>query len=175
MGLTRPLPGEYPEAYAPYIAAAGEGEISASLQSQMGEVTALFAGLSEAQGGFRYAPGKWSLKDLLQHLSDAERIFTYRCLRIGRGDATPLPGFDEETYAVAAKADAHSVADLLADWRAARSASLALFRSLPEAAWDHQGTTNGRAITARCIPFICAGHTAHHLAVIRERYLPALK
>ncbi len=175
MGLTRPLPGEYPEAYAPYIAAAGEGEISASLQSQMGEVTALFAGLSEAQGGFRYAPGKWSLKDLLQHLSDAERIFTYRCLRIGRGDATPLPGFDEETYAVAAKADAHSVADLLADWRAARSASLALFRSLPEAAWDHQGTTNGRAITARCIPFICAGHTAHHLTVIRERYLPALK
>jgi hypothetical protein len=175
MGLTRPLPGEYPEAYAPYIAAADEGDISASLQSQMGEVTALFAGLSEAQGGFRYAPGKWSLKDLLQHLSDAERIFAYRCLRIGRGDATPLPGFDEETYAVAAKADAHPVADLLADWRAARSASLALFRSLPEAAWDHQGTTNGRAITVRCLPFICAGHTAHHLAVIRERYLPALK
>ena len=175
MGLTRPLPGEYAEAYAPYLAEAGDGDVRTLLQGQMGEVTALFAGLSETQGGFRYAPGKWSLKDLLQHLSDAERIFAYRCLRIGRGDATPLPGFEEEAYATAARADERPMADLLADFRATRTASLTLFRGLPDSAWGQQGTTNGRAITARCIPFICAGHTAHHLAVIRERYLPALK
>jgi hypothetical protein len=175
MSLRRPQPGEYAEAYGTYIAAAPEDDVLGFLQTQMGEVSALFAGLSEAQGAFRYAPGKWSLKDLVQHLSDAERIFAYRCLRIGRGDATPLPGFDEETYAVAAKADLHPMADLLADWRASRTASLTLFRSLDEAAWERQGTTNGRAITVRCIPYICAGHAAHHLAVIRERYLPALK
>lgn len=175
MGLTRPLPGEYAEGYAPYLAAAPEGDVLALLQTQLDEISAIYSGLSEAQGGHRYAPGKWSLKDLLQHISDAERIFAYRCLRIGRGDATPLAGFDENTYAPAAMADAHSLVELLADFRAARVASLALFRSLPEAAWGHQGTSNGRSLTTRCIPYICLGHAAHHLGVIRERYLPGLK
>jgi hypothetical protein len=175
MGLTRPLPGEYAEGYAPYLAKAPEGDALALLEAQLGEVTALYAGLSEAQGGYRYAPGKWSLKDLLQHLSDAERIFTYRCLRIGRGDTTPLPGFDENAFADAASADGRSVAELLADFRASRSSTLELFRSLSDAAWVQQGTSNGRNLTARCVPYICLGHTAHHLAVIRERYLPGVK
>src|SRR5512133_163717 len=175
MSLSHPLPGEYAEGYAPYIAAAGEGDVLALLQGQMGEVAALFGGLTETQGAFRYAPGKWSLKDLLLHLSDAERIFAYRCLRIGRGDTTPLAGFEEDAYAAAAKADTRTVADLLSDWRTVRSASLILFRGLPDAAWENQGTTSGRPVTARSIPYIAAGHAAHHLAVIRERYLPALK
>jgi len=175
MGLTRPLPGEYAEGYAPYLAAAPEGDALALLQSQLGEVEALYAGLSETKGGYRYAPGKWSLKDLLQHLSDSERIFAYRCLRIGRGDATPLPGFDENAFALAASADGRPLADLLADFRAARRASLELFRSLPKEAWARQGTSNGRVLTARCIPYIDLGHVAHHLAVLRERYLPGVK
>ena len=175
MALMRPLPGEYAEGYAPYITAAPDGDALALLGSQLDEVLALFSGLSEAQGAHRYAPGKWSLKDLLQHLSDAERIFAYRCLRIGRGDATPLPGWDENTYAGSASADARPLAELLADFRAARLSSLALFRSLPDGAWTQQGNSNGRNITARCIPYIDLGHVAHHLAVIRERYLPGLK
>jgi hypothetical protein len=175
MSLTRPLPGEYAEGYAPYFTDATNGDVLAQLQSQLDEVAALFSGLSEAQGAFRYAPGKWSLKDLLQHLSDGERIFAYRCLCVGRGDATPLPGFDENAYAAVSGAEARTLADLVSDWRAARGASLALFQSLPDAAWMNRGTTNGRAITTRCIPYIMAGHAAHHLAVIRERYLPALK
>ncbi|WP_306589518.1 DinB family protein [Geothrix sp. 21YS21S-4] len=175
MGLTFPSPSEYPEAYAPYIAAAGEGDVLLRLQDQGSEVALLFGNLTEVQGAFRYAEGKWSLKDLLQHCADAERIFAYRCLRIGRGDTTPLPGFDEDAYAAAAAADDRSMADLLADWWAARSASLTLFRGLSDGAWERQGTTNGRSIIARCFPFICAGHTAHHLAVVRERYLPSLK
>jgi len=175
MSLSRPLPGEYAEGYAPYILEAAEGDVLALLQGQLGEVEALFSGLSEAQGTFRYAPGKWSLKDLLLHLSDAERIFAYRCLRIGRGDSTPMPGFEEDAYAAAAKADGRTMADLLADWRAVRTASLTLFRGLPDAAWLNRGTTNNRAITARCIPYITLGHAAHHLGVIRERYLPGLK
>ncbi|WP_243315276.1 DinB family protein [Geothrix paludis] len=175
MSLTRPLPGEYAEGYATYIAEAGEGDVLALLQAQQEEVVALFGGLSDAQGGFRYAPGKWSLKDLLLHLSDTERIFAYRCLRIGRGDTTPLAGFDEDPYATAAQADSRTMADLLEDWRAVRTASLTLFRSLPDAAWGNQGTTNNRPITARCIPYMVLGHAAHHLTVIRERYLPVLK
>jgi len=175
MSLTRPLPGEYAEAYAPYFADAGDSDVLAQLQGQLDEVVTLFGRLSEAQGGFRYAPGKWSLKDLLQHLCDSDRIFAYRCLCVGRGDATPLPGFEENAYATAARADARTMADLAADWHAARGASIALFRSLSDAAWMNRGTTNGRAITTRCIPYIMAGHAAHHLTVIRERYLPALK
>lgn len=175
MSLTRPLPGEYAEGYATYIAEAGEGEVLALLQAQQEEVAALFAQLSEDQGAFRYAPGKWSLKDLLLHLSDSERIFAYRCLRIGRGDATPMPGFEENAYAAAAQADARAMADLVADWRAVRTASLTLFRGMPAGAWLNRGTTNNRAITARCIPYLTLGHAAHHLVVLRERYLPALK
>jgi|ERR1035438_7203477 hypothetical protein len=174
MGLTRPQPGEYAEGYAPYLAAAPEGDPLDHLLVQLGEVTALYGGLTEAQGTHRYAPGKWSLKDLLQHLSDAERIFAYRCLRIGRGDATPLPGFEEDAFAAAAQADARSLSALLAEFHAVRGASLELFRSLPDAAWAQQGTTNGRPLTARCIPYIALGHAAHHLGIIRERYLPGL-
>ena len=175
MGLTRPLPGEYAEGLAPYIAGAPDGDLLVLLKDQLGEVTSLYRGLSEQQSAYRYAPGKWSLKDLLQHLSDAERIFAYRCLRIGRGDTTPLPGWEEDDYALAAKADTRATADLLADFQAARLASLELFRGLSDEAWARQGTSNGRNLTARCVPFICLGHTAHHLTVIRERYLPGVK
>ncbi len=175
MGLRRPLPGEFAEGYAHYLGAAPEGDVLAHLEDQLAEVGALVIGLSEIQGLYRYAPGKWSLKDLLQHLSDVERIFTYRCLRIGRGDATPIEGFEEDDYAHAAQADIHSLGGLLADFRLAREGSLALFRSLPAAAWNHAGITNGRHITARCFPYLVLGHAAHHLDVIRERYLPGLK
>ncbi len=174
MGLTRPLPGEYSEGMAPYIAQAPAGDVLALLKAQQIEIGALFGGFSEAQAAYRYAPGKWSLKDLLQHLSDAERIFAYRCLRIGRGDATPLPGWEEDDYARTARADERSLTDLLADFQATRQASLELFRSLPVAAWEQTGTSNGRSLSARAIPYGCLGHAAHHLAVIRERYLPGL-
>lgn len=175
MGLIRPLPGEYAEGFAPYIAEAPAGDVLALLEAQLVEATALFGGLTEAQGAHAYAPGKWSLKTLIQHLSDGERIFAYRCLRIGRGDTTPLPGFDEDAYAATAGADGHAVADLLADFRATRLASLTLFRSMPEEGWARRGTSNGKALSARSLPYICLGHTAHHLAVVRERYLPGLK
>ena len=175
MGILRPLPGEYSDGLAPYIAEAPAGDVLQQLRAQLDEVTALFSGLAEAQGAHRYAPGKWSLKDLLQHLSDAERIFAYRCLRIGRGDATPLPGWEEDDYAAAASADGRTLGDLLTDFRSARLSSLELFRSFKDEAWTQSGLSNNRKISARCIPYICLGHAAHHLAIIRERYLPGLK
>ena len=174
MILSRPLPGEFAPAYAPYVAAVPTGDVLAILQVQSDAVSALFGGLSEAQAGFRYAPGKWSMKDLLQHLIDAERVFSYRAMRVGRGDTTPLPGYEENAFAAAAHADHRAMADLLAEWQAVRAGSQALFRSLPEAAWANVGNANGVPITARCFPFLCAGHTAHHLGIIRERYLPAM-
>ncbi|WLT30015.1 DinB family protein [Geothrix sp. PMB-07] len=175
MSLCKPDPSEYGDAYAHYLEVAPAGDALALHQSQTEAAAALFRNLSEAQGGYRYAPGKWTLKDLLQHLTDVERIFAYRCLRLGRGDVTPLPGFEEDDYAASAQAEGHSVADLLADFLAVRQASLTLFRSLPEAAWGNQGTTSGKSITARCLPYIMLGHADHHLKVIRERYLPGLK
>jgi len=175
MGLHRPDPAEYGDAYAHYLAVAPDGDALVLHEVQTREVATTFGGLSEAQAGFRYAPGKWSLKDLLQHLTDAERIFAYRCLRLGRGDATPLAGFEEDAYAVSAQADDHSLAGLLADFLAVRAASLTLFRSLGPADWDHRGSTSGKSITARCLPYIMLGHTEHHLQVIRERYLPGFK
>lgn len=175
MTLSRPQLTECATAYGAYLAAAPEGEVLSLLEAQAVEVEALFGGLSEGQGGFRYAPGKWSLKDLLLHLADAERIFSCRCLRIGRGDMTPLPGFDEEAYAAAAGADVRPWASLLEEFRATRQASLVLFRALPQEAWLNRGLANGHTLTARCLPFLCLGHAAHHLEVIRERYLPSLK
>ena len=171
----RPQPGECPEGMAAYLAAAAEGPVMELLRAQGDEVRDLFGALTEAQGDFRYAPGKWSLKDLLQHLSDAERIFAYRCLRIGRGDATPLPGFEEDDYAAAARAGERNLASLLAEFLAVRAASLALFAGLDAQAWAQVGTASGKSVTARCFPFVCLGHAAHHLTVIRARYLSALR
>lgn len=174
MSLAQPLPGEYSEAYAHYLGTPVAGDVLTRLENQAGELGLLFRSFSDSQALHRYAPGKWSLKDLLQHLTDAERVYAYRCLRIGRGDATPLPGFDEDAFAVAAKSDERPLGLLLADFQAARAASLALFRSLPEGAWLNPGTTNGRQVTTRCMPYFALAHAAHHLDVVRERYLPGL-
>ena len=175
MSLSAPLHTEYDAGLSKYLAGAPEGDVLALLADQAAEVAALFGGLAEAQSAYRYAVGKWSLKDLLQHLTDVERIFTYRCLRIGRGDTTPLPGFDDNAFAESARADSRPVAALVEDFQAARASSLALFRSLPKEAWLRPGSSNGRALTARCIPYFALGHATHHLAVARERYLPGLR
>lgn len=175
MILDRPKPGEYAPSYAPYVAAVPEGDVLAFLQGQMDEVTTLFGGLSETQAAFRYAPGKWTLKDLLQHLIDSERVFSYRAMRVGRGDTTPLPGYEENAYAAAAHADRRPLLELLAEWQAVRAGSLGLFRGFPETAWGNVGNANGVPVTTRCFPFFCAGHTVHHLGIIQERYLPAMK
>ena len=175
MILDRPKPGEYAPSYAPYVAAVPEGDVLAFLQVQMDEVSALFGALDETRAAFRYAPGKWTLKDLLQHLIDAERVFSYRAMRVGRGDTTPLPGYEENAFAAAAHADRRTLPDLLAEWQAVRAASLGLFRGFPDAAWGNIGNANGVPVTTRSFPYFCAGHTAHHLGIIRERYLPAMK
>ncbi|MDB4878952.1 MAG: hypothetical protein JWL60_398 [Gemmatimonadetes bacterium] len=167
----RPEPSEYASFYAGYVAAVPSGEdVLAVLGAQGAALQAALARLPEERGGHRYAEGKWSVREVVGHLIDAERIFTYRALRIARGDATPLPGFDENRYVAAAGSDARAMADLLAELLAVRAGTTALFTSLPDAAWRRVGVASEREISVRALAYVAAGHVAHHLRILRERY-----
>lgn len=166
----RPEAGEYAPFYAGYVAGVPDGDLLALLEDQLRSVLALCEGLTDAQADHAYAPGKWTVKEVLGHLIDAERIFAYRVLRIARGDATPLPGFDENAYAPESGAAARSVASLAAEFSAVRHATLALLRTLTPTTAARRGTASGNPATARAVAWIIAGHAAHHLRVLRERY-----
>ena len=168
----RPEPGEYAD-YAQSDIDAVEGDDAVEVLIRQGKQTvALFQDLGEANGGVTYAPGKWTVKQVLGHLADDERIFAYRALCVARGDSRPLPGFDENDYAAAARFENHSLADLLADFEAVRHASVTLFRGLDEEAWLRSGIVNGYSASPRGLAFHIAGHELHHLRIVRERYLP---
>lgn len=170
--VTLPRPGSDEAApfYQGYIAEVASENIGEQLEGQLQKVERLFSNLEERAALARYAPGKWSVKEVLGHLTDVERIFSYRLLRIARGDATPLPGFDENSYVPAAEFDTRPLGDLLAEFRAVRRASLALLGGVPAQAWNIRGTASGNPITPRALAYILVGHVAHHLGVLRERY-----
>jgi len=169
--LTPPTSEEYAPSYAGYINRIGQGEdVLATLEQQLQCTPALLGRVDERRGGFRYAPGKWSIKEVVGHLADTERIMTDRALRIGRGDVTPLPGFDEDAYVPAMEADARTLSDLVSEWSDVRRATLALFRGLPSAAWARRGVANGATVSVRALAYIVAGHERHHLETLRDRY-----
>jgi len=169
--VARPTPDEYAPFYAGYVAQIGEGADPLEvLHSQLQTLPALLGTVPEAEAGTRYAPGKWSIKEVVGHLGDAERIFAYRLLRIVRGDATPLSGFDQDEYVRVGAFDAQPLADLVAQWAAARRGTLALGQGLHAAAWPRRGTANGKAISARALLYIIPGHVRHHIDVLRTRY-----
>lgn len=168
---TRPLEGEYADHFKPYIQLVPEGDVLAYLEKQVDEVIALLGAITEEQGAYRYAEGKWSLKEVLGHVSDTERIMSYRLLRIARGDKTPLPGFDENDFISVANFDQYTVNELLQDFAAVRIATLSLVRKLDEEAWARVGTFSGNPGSARALAYIVAGHATHHLNIIKERYL----
>jgi hypothetical protein len=168
---TRPGTDEYGAPYAGYIAhLPPDADILELLERQQHDTLARLKAVPESRGAHRYAPDKWSVKQLILHLADTERVMAYRALRIGRGDATPLPGFDETAYAPASGADDRTVADLARELADVRQASLALFRHLPAAAWHRRGTASGLGVSVRGLAWIIAGHERHHLAVLTERY-----
>jgi hypothetical protein len=168
---TRPEPTEYAPFYGGYIALVPEGDIVDLLRDGgRGLATALGA-IPESRAGFRYAEGKWSIREVVGHLIDAERIFGYRALRFARGDATPVPGFDENDYVRAAGSDARPLADLAQELAVVRESSTRLFASFADDVWTRRGTANGKEITVRAIAYITAGHAMHHLRILRERYL----
>jgi hypothetical protein len=166
-----PRADEYAPFYAGYIAEVRDADVLVALERTMHETLALLSGIDERQGGHRYAPGKWSIKEVVGHLADSERVFAYRALRFARADATGLSGFDENAWVPAGSFDARSLAELRREYEAVRRSSLTLFGSLDEAAAMRRGVANGQAVTVRALAWIIPGHDHHHATVIRERYL----
>lgn len=169
----RPAAGDFAPYYAGYIAAVPEGDLLEILVAQGGELGKLVRSLPEERKLHRYAPGKWTIAESLLHVADAERVFAYRALRVGRGDETPLPGFDQDAFVVTSNADARTLPSLAEELAAVRSATLTLLRSFDARALARRGTASGNPVTGLALACIIAGHEAHHLRILRERYLAA--
>lgn len=168
--ITRPEADETAASYHGYIARVPDENVGAQLVDQLHELEQLFDTVTDDAALHRYAPGKWSIKEILGHLTDTERIFGYRLLRISRGDPTALPGFDEKAYVPAGQFDDRPLPTLLAELRAVRLSTAALVQGVPEADWIRMGEANGSSISARALAYIIVGHMAHHMEVMRERY-----
>lgn len=169
--LSRPGAGDADAYYFTYIDQVPEGDVLAVLEAGPAETRRRLAGLSEARELHRYAPGKWTLRDVLGHVVDTERVFGYRAFHMARGDAAPLPGMDQDDYARSAGAERRPVADLLDELDHLRRGHLALFRGFGDDAWERTGTASGCAFRVRALPFVLAGHEIHHRRVLAERYL----
>ena len=167
----RPPADEFASFYTGYIERVPDGDVIEALIGGAEIAAALLHDVTEEVAMRAYAPGKWTLKEVLLHCADAERIFAYRALRIARADPTALPGWDEQKYAPMSGANARSFESLLDELESVRESSVTLFEGLPAEAWTRRGTANGQAVTVRAIAWITAGHLLHHLQVIQDRYL----
>jgi uncharacterized damage-inducible protein DinB len=170
---SRPEASEYNPYYATYINKVPGDDVLAVLERQGDELDALVAPLDDTRALSRYAPGKWTVKEVLGHIADTERIMAYRMLRIARGDTTPLASFDQDAYIPTARSDERSLSDLRAELRAVRAATLTLANSLDDEAWARMGTASDKPISARALAYIIAGHMEHHAGILRDRYLSA--
>lgn len=169
--IRRPRKDELGAWYHGYLEAAPEGDVLARLASSLEETRALLARFGEARGGHRYAPGKWSVKEVVGHLIDAERVFAYRALRFARGDATPLPGFEQDDYVAASGSDGRTLADLGEELALLRQANLRFFRGLAPEAWERRGLASDNPFVVCAFPYLLVGHEDHHRRVLAERYL----
>ncbi len=171
MIISRPAPDEYAPYYGGYIDQVPDGDVLDLLQHQIGQTTDLISGVAPERGTYRYAPEKWCLNDVLGHLCDTERVFTYRALRFSRGDAQALPGMEQDDYVTGANFADRSTADLLEELQTVRAATITLLRSLTPEMLARRGTASDCQFTARAIAYVIAGHERHHVQVLRERYL----
>lgn len=168
--IVRPQPDEMPDFFSGYVAEIADQPDGLTVLEQQRAAIAALGRVPADRESYRYANGKWTVKTVIGHVTDAERIFSYRLLRIARGDQTPLPAFDEEAYAASSNADRRPLTDLVHELSLVRESSIALARSLDEAMLANRGTVRAGPITARAQVFVIAGHFAHHLTVLRERY-----
>jgi hypothetical protein len=166
----RPAETEYAPSYAGYVSLVPEEDPLAALSAQPEELRRLAAAVPPERESDRYAEGKWSVREVFGHLTDAERVFGYRALCISRGDRTPLPGFDENSYVARSGFDRVRLTDLVEDFATLRSANLAFLRRLDVEAWRQAGTANDSPVSVRALAFIMAGHVRHHVGVLRSRY-----
>ncbi|MGB7731450.1 MAG: DinB family protein [Candidatus Acidiferrum sp.] len=174
MPQKRPQQGDYALYYEKYVALVPSGDFLEILLNQQRDLVRLLSPLTEEQAEFRYAPGKWSVKEVLGHISDTERIFAYRMLRIARGDQTPLASFEQDGYIQNGNFSVRKIADLLHEFSTVREATISLVRSLDDAAWLRRGNASQKEVSVLALAFVIAGHERHHRVLLEERYLPAL-
>jgi hypothetical protein len=177
----RPQPGEYAPYYDRYISLvhsndvhsndAHSNDILAAFEDQRRQTLLLLSGRPETDGDLRYAPDKWSLKEVLGHLNDTERIMSYRALRIARGDATPIEGYEQDDYVRNSPFARRPLSDLIEDYIAVRRATISLFRNLDDPAWSRRGVANKNEVSVRALAYIIAGHELHHRRILEEKYL----
>jgi hypothetical protein len=168
--VDRPTASEHAPFYERYVALVPGTDVLGMLERQRGELRRLAAGLDPEREELRYAPGKWSVREVLGHVRDGEREFGHRAFRFSRADPTPLPGFEENHYVAAASFDRRPASAIVAELTLLREANLAMLRQLPDEAWERTGTASGMSVSVRALAFILAGHLQHHLNVLRERY-----
>jgi hypothetical protein len=171
--MPRPDSTEHAPYYAKYLALVPEEDILTALRKELERTLALLRGVSEEVALVRHPPYTWSIKEVVGHLTDSERVFGYRALRIARGDATPLPGFDENAYARIAEFDRYPLSDLAAEFAAVRRSHFWLFGNLSEAAWARRGVANHNEVSVRALAYILVGHERHHMGIVRKRLAKA--
>jgi uncharacterized damage-inducible protein DinB len=169
--MNRPEKNEYDPYYETYISLVGNGDIVDTLERQAAEMEEIFSAIPEEKGPYAYAAGKWTIKELLGHMIDGERIFMYRVFRISRADKTPIEGFEQDGYIENAHANSRAFADLLAEFAALRRANVIAYRNFTDHDWLRTGTANELEITPRAMAYIMAGHIMHHLNILRTHYL----
>jgi uncharacterized damage-inducible protein DinB len=168
---TQPQTTEYNPYYGKYLSLVPEGDVVATLSRQIEDTLAFLRGLSEEQADSRYAPDKWSIKEVVGHVLDSERIFGHRLLRFARNDQTALPGYEQDDYVRAGNFGKRSLSDLADEFEHVRRANLLLLRSLDDEAWLRRGVANDSEVSVRALAYILAGHETHHMQIIREKYL----
>lgn len=169
--IRRPAPTEYDPYYERYISLVRTDDIVATLQQQVDDTRALLSSLSSSKADFSYAPGKWTVKEVLGHMSDTERIMSYRAMRIARGDKTPIEGFEQDDYVPNGKFGSRTITDLLDEFATIRNTTVHLFRNLDAEAAERSGIANNKDITARALAYLIAGHELHHRRILQEKYL----
>jgi DinB family protein len=168
---SRPAEGEFLPYYERYIALVPAGDVLSTLDNQMSETQDLLRGLPASISSYRYAPGKWSVNEIIGHVVDSERIFAGRALRFARSDATPLPGFEQDDYVRNSKFDAYPLLELASELESVRRATVFLFKHLEEPAWMRRGIANNAEVSVRALAYIIAGHELHHRRMLVTRYL----
>lgn len=169
--MSRPRRDEAAQHYFTYIERISDDDIVSALTGQLKEVPTFLSGISEQKSLHRYAPEKWSIRQVLNHVSDTERAFAFRALWFGRGFNDPLPSFDQNIAVGGARADDYSWATQVADFKKVREATISLYANLPTEAWSRGGIASGKFVTVNALAYAIAGHLSHHIAILHERYL----
>ena len=172
--IGKPASSEYLAYYGKYVSLVPDGDILTILSKQIEETTGLLNSIPESRGGLRYAPDKWSIKELVGHLIDTERIFAYRALRFARNDKTPLPGYEQDDYVSNSSFDSYALADLASEFKSVRQSTAFLFKHLEPNAWMRKGLANNGEASVRALAHIIAGHELHHRGILSTRYLSAM-